>query len=104
MNPDRFSSIARRRFLQTGGAGFVATAAAALLAESVEQSEVTKGLKFAGSVAQFPATAKSVIFLFMEGGPSHIDLFDRDFKVSLIQLTNKTLKSLFELFKVSSLL
>jgi hypothetical protein len=24
----------------------------------------------------FPATAKSVIFLFMEGGPSHIDTFD----------------------------
>jgi hypothetical protein len=25
---------------------------------------------------QFPAKAKSVIFLFMEGGPSHVDLFD----------------------------
>ncbi len=76
MNPERLSSIARRRFLQTGGAGFVATAAAALLGESPEQSAVTSGLKFAGSVTQFPATAKSVIFLFMEGGPSHLDLFD----------------------------
>jgi hypothetical protein len=26
--------------------------------------------------AHFPSKAKSVIFLFMEGGPSHIDLFD----------------------------
>src|SRR5205085_2243631 len=25
---------------------------------------------------QFPARAKRVIFLFMSGGPSHVDLFD----------------------------
>lgn len=27
-------------------------------------------------VSQHPATAKRIIFLFMEGGPSHIDMFD----------------------------
>jgi hypothetical protein len=41
-----------------------------------------KGQTVAGSnplaarSGHYPATAKSVIFLFMEGGPSHIDLFD----------------------------
>jgi hypothetical protein len=36
-----------------------------------------------------PATAKSVIFLFMEGGPSHLDTFDR--KPLLNQLAGKPL-------------
>jgi hypothetical protein len=30
----------------------------------------------AWQTAQLPASARSIIFLFMEGGPSHIDLFD----------------------------
>lgn len=76
MSSDSFSSIARRQFLQTGGAGFVGTAATALFAESVKASTGTSVLQYARTVPQFPATAKSVIFLFMEGGPSHIDLFD----------------------------
>ena len=93
MNPERLSSIARRRFLQTGGAGFVATAATALLADSVEPSAVTSGHKYARTVSQFPATAKSVIFLFMEGGPSHIDLFDP--KPLLNQLSGQRLPDSF---------
>lgn len=71
MSSDNFLRIARRRFLQTGGAGFVATAVSALLAESA----VTARLQFAGAVPRIVATAKSVIFLFMEGGPGHLDLF-----------------------------
>ena len=93
MSSDNFSSIARRRFLQTGGAGFVATAATALLAASVEPSAVTSGHKYARTVSQFPATAKSVIFLFMEGGPSHIDLFDP--KPLLNQLSGQRLPDSF---------
>ena len=76
MSSDNFSKIARRRFLRTGGAVFVATAVSALLAESAAQSAVTARLQFAGTVPEIAATAKSVIFLFMEGGPSHLDLFD----------------------------
>ena len=58
----------RREFLRQAGGGFGALALAHLL-----------GAEKAGAAAQlphFPARAKSVIFLFMEGGPSHIDLFD----------------------------
>ena len=76
MNPDDLTSMARRRFLQTGGAGFVATATAAVLAGETEQSAVKPGLTQGATIPHLPATAKSVIFLFMEGGPSHIDLFD----------------------------
>ena len=57
MSSDTFCSIARRRFLQTGGAVFVATATAAVLAESIEESALKSGRKFASTVAQFPATA-----------------------------------------------
>ena len=39
------------------------------------------------------ATAKSVIFLFMEGGPSHLDLFDP--KPKLIKLAGKPLPDSF---------
>ena len=38
----------------------------------------------------FPAKAKSVIFLFMYGGPSHIDTFD--YKPKLVGMDNKTIK------------
>lgn len=59
----------RREFLQRGGAGFGALALGWLLQQEA-----------CASVAAIPAhhrpTAKSVIFLFMEGGPSHLDLFD----------------------------
>ncbi|MEZ6096577.1 MAG: DUF1501 domain-containing protein [Pirellulaceae bacterium] len=37
----------------------------------------------------FPAKAKSVIFLFMYGGPSHIDTFD--YKPSMYGMDNKTI-------------
>ena len=37
----------------------------------------------------FPAKAKSVIFLFMYGGPSHVDTFD--YKPKLYELDGKTI-------------
>ncbi len=41
-----------------------------------------------------PARAKSVIFLFMEGGPSHIDMFDP--KPRLNELAGQPLPSSFK--------
>jgi len=64
----------RRDMLQRAGAGFGGLALAAL-----SQSISASALGSDRSEAQAPhhrATAKSIIFLFMEGGPSHIDLFD----------------------------
>ncbi len=74
MNPHFSLPRSRREFLTQSGAGFGALALAAMQAE-------TNALAAATNPSQTPAphhppTAKNVIFLFMEGGPSHIDTFD----------------------------
>ena len=56
--------LTRRRFLQRTSAGLGIAALAALLRED------------AGAATHFPAKVKNVIYLFMAGGPSHVDLFD----------------------------
>ncbi len=68
----------RRDFLLRGGAGFGALALSGLLETN---PLFAKGAKDAGNPLaakrpHFAPTAKSCIFLFMEGGPSHLDLFD----------------------------
>lgn len=57
----------RRDFLCKSGAGFGALALASMLRQGSAAEE---------SDTKLPVRAKRVIFLFMEGGPSHIDLFD----------------------------
>ena len=57
----------RREFLQKAGLGFGMIAATDLLAGENP---------LAARKPHFPAKADSVIFLFMHGGPSHIDTFD----------------------------
>src|SRR5262244_3821831 len=75
----RFRS--RRDFLRLAGGGFGALALSALLAEEARGDE-PRGTPdpaadpLAPKTPHFPTRAKSVIFLFMEGGPSHIDTFD----------------------------
>lgn len=63
----------RREFLAKSGGGFGAMALAALMGQS---ASATPADPRAPKTTHFPAKAKNVIFLFMEGGPSHIDLFD----------------------------
>ena len=70
MHVPLFSS--RRDFLRSAGGGFGALALSALAAAEEKASADPLGPK----EPQFPAKAKAVIFLFMEGGPSHVDLFD----------------------------
>ncbi|HLK61766.1 MAG TPA: DUF1501 domain-containing protein [Chthonomonadaceae bacterium] len=90
--PDR---ISRRDFLYKAGAGFGALALSALLAEEAGAAEVAghEASPLAGRIPHFPATAKSVIWLFMEGGPSHIDLFDP--KPELVRLAGQPLPPSF---------
>ncbi|MEI8212347.1 MAG: DUF1501 domain-containing protein [Planctomycetota bacterium] len=71
--------LSRRQMLQSAGGGFGALALQALLANHMQSSVVLASDGIATSRSRgihHPAKAKSVIFLFMEGGPSHIDLFD----------------------------
>jgi hypothetical protein len=62
----------RREFLEKAGLGFGMLAAGYLLQRDAQAA----ASPFAPKPPHFPAKAKSVIFLFMHGGPSHIDTFD----------------------------
>src|ERR1041385_7552566 len=65
----------RRDFLANAGSGLGALALAAMLdRDGLRAADVRDPLK--PKAPHFKPTAKSVIWLFMEGGPSHIDLFD----------------------------
>src|SRR4029453_12465283 len=82
----------RREFLQRAGCGFGAVALAALMRESVLTAPAC-----AQAVPMFPnprGTAKNVIFLFMEGGPSHLDTFD--YKPLLQELAGQKLPPSFK--------
>jgi hypothetical protein len=66
--------ISRRNILRTAANGFGAVALEAML-----QRELGAGVRvnpLAPKLPHFAAKAKSVIFLFMVGAPSHIDTFD----------------------------
>lgn len=67
----------RRQFLQQTSAGFGWLALAALNARSL-QAEVTKGYisPLAPKPPHHAPKAKRVIFLYMQGGPSHMETFD----------------------------
>ncbi|MEI6466685.1 MAG: DUF1501 domain-containing protein, partial [Verrucomicrobiota bacterium] len=83
----------RRDFLRTAGCGFGAVALAALLRQpalAAGGSVTPAGAKVAGGARK----AKNVIFLFMEGGPSHLDTFDH--KPLLNQLAGQPLPPSFK--------
>jgi hypothetical protein len=68
----------RREFLARAGLGFGGLALAAMMAEEsrAEVPAVDPTRPLAPRPTHHGPKAKSCIFLFMEGGPSHIDLFD----------------------------
>jgi hypothetical protein len=67
----------RRKFLAQAGLGFGALALNGLFAEEeLQAAQSTAKNPLAAKQPHFPPTAKNVIFLFMEGGPSHLDTFD----------------------------
>lgn len=83
----------RRDFLLAGGGGFGALALHALLAERAQAIPGTPESPLAPRQPHFTPRAKNVIFLFMEGGPSHLDLFDP--KPLLQQLAGQRVPSTF---------
>jgi hypothetical protein len=66
----------RRDVLRRCGAGFGMTALAGLFAESLAQEEAQLADPLALRTGHHVPKARRVIFLFMDGGPSHVDLFD----------------------------
>ncbi len=93
-----FCQRTRREFLWQTGAGFTGTALAALLGDDgflTRQSVAADGTSawtnpLAAREPQVSAKAKSVIFLYMYGGPSHIDTFD--YKPAMKGMDNKTVE------------
>lgn len=68
----------RRSLLQNVACGFGSVALAGLASNSKgawKQSDVANPL--AAKMPMHPARAKRIIFIFMQGGPSHVDIFDR---------------------------
>jgi len=85
----------RREFLLRAGTGFGGLALAALLARDAAGSSerCAASNPLAPHAPHFPARARNAIFCFMDGGPSHIDLFDP--KPLLKKLAGKPLPSSF---------
>jgi Protein of unknown function (DUF1501) len=98
-DPSRqFCGRTRREFLWETGGGFASVALTALLSADGflgQQARAADGVSsfinpLAARHPQFAPKAKSVIFLFMYGGPSHIDTFD--YKPKLFGLDGKTIE------------
>ncbi len=92
----QFCRRTRREFLWDSGAKFPALAMTGLLANDGFFASASETKKPSSSLLNpmavkppmFPAKAKSVIFIFCYGGPSHIDTFD--YKPYLVGKDNKT--------------
>ena len=95
-NAGAFCRRTRREFLWEAGAGFTGVALTGMLSQAGFFNKLAAAEtdhKFANPLepkpSPLPAKAKSVIFLFMYGGPSHIDTFD--YKPKLYDLDGKTI-------------
>src|SRR5687767_5570238 len=73
--PAERGAQSRREFLLRSGGGCGALALTCLLGGAAQGAPGIVSPP-APEPPRVPAKAKSVMFLFMEGGPSHIDLFD----------------------------
>ena len=80
--PNFCNQLNRREFLKDIGGGFASLGLTGMLAQdgffaSKAMARVPEFVNpLAPKPAPLPAKAKSVIFLFMYGGPSHMDTFD----------------------------
>jgi hypothetical protein len=99
MNQDfennRLREITRRHFFSKCGVGLGSIALASLLGN--QRTSAAGPLKTVNPLSpkggHFPARAKNVIFLFMAGGPSQLELFD--YKPKLIELNGKPIPQSF---------
>ncbi len=97
MSSHNFCNRTRREFIWETGAGFTGLALSGLLQQDGFLSSATYAADgtskwvnpMAAKQPPLPAKAKSVIFLFMYGGPSAMDTFD--YKPELYKLDGKTI-------------
>ncbi len=84
-------SFSRRDFLKTSSNGFGYLAFAALAQQQAVRAALEPAGPLAPKAAHFAAKAKHVIFLCMQGGPSHLDTFDH--KPKLVSDSGKSAPS-----------
>jgi hypothetical protein len=90
----RETAHSRRDFLARTGGGLGLLALLDLLEHQARGEEATPTNPLAAKQSHLPATARSVIWCFLDGGPSHIDLFDP--KPVLTKLDGQPLPSSFK--------
>ncbi|MGY8732124.1 MAG: DUF1501 domain-containing protein, partial [Pirellulales bacterium] len=73
---NKVQQLTRRSALEAVGCGFGSVALAGLLNQPVTASPAKNHGGTLGKKTRIPARAKRVIFIFMQGGPSHVDSFD----------------------------
>src|SRR5688572_8352389 len=86
-------TTSRRQFLRHAGAGFGWVALTSLL----ERQSALAASAFSARPPHVRPKAERVIFLFMSGGPSHVDLFDP--KPDLVRLAGQPIPESFGSFK-----
>ncbi len=84
---DLKTSFCRRTFLGQTAAGIGSAALASLLADSANADDDTSRAHGVVHPLHFAPKAKRVIFLYMAGGPSHLDTFD--YKPKLVEMDGK---------------
>lgn len=92
-NTDFCGNVNRREFLSTVGGGFPALALTGMLGQEgfFNKANAASSLNpLAAKPPMVKGKAKSVIFLFMYGGPSHIDTFD--YKPQMVGMDGKTIQ------------
>ena len=88
-------AISRREMLARSGTGLGILGLAGLLADGRGLTPPARGSNpLAPKPPQFPAKAKHVIHLFMNGGPSQVDTFDP--KPALAKRNGETAPSLLK--------
>ncbi len=94
--PHHEAAQSRRDFLLRAGGGFGSLALWSLLSREAKAGTVEPAIAnpLAGKMPQFAAKAKSVIWCFLDGGPSHLDLFDP--KPTLTKLAGQPLPASFK--------
>ena len=97
-SPSNFCGRTRREFLWQSGCGFGGAALAGMMSEDgflASQTKAADGVTpFENPLApkdpHFDPDATACIFLFMYGGPSHVDTFD--YKPEMIGRDNQTVR------------
>jgi hypothetical protein len=93
LNSSSGAPVSRRQMLRQFANGFGLLGLAGILGESPSirafAAETAAVNPLSLKLPQFPAKAKRVIFLFMSGGPSHVDLFDS--KPKLVEMQGQPL-------------